>query len=71
MDHSQLFAALCNVGAPPPVLGFGISSPEQVRQSLASGAAGVISGSAIVAKVGDGPSAVRDFVSSMKAATAR
>ncbi len=71
LDHAPLFAALCKVGAPPPVLGFGISSPDQVRQALGSGAAGVISGSAIVAKVEQGPAAVRDFVASMKAATTR
>ena len=69
LDHGALFAALNDVGAPPPVLGFGISSPDQVRQALASGAAGVISGSAIVAKVSAGVAAVRDFVTSMKAAT--
>ena len=69
LDHSPLFAALGEVGAPPPVLGFGISSPGQVREALASGAAGVISGSAIVAKVSEGPAAVRNFVRSMKAAT--
>ncbi len=69
LDHGALFAALGNAGAPPPVLGFGISSPGQVRQALASGAAGVISGSAIVAKVGEGPVAVREFVRSMKDAT--
>jgi len=71
LDHAPLFAALGNVGAPPPVLGFGISSPDQVRQALASGAAGVISGSAIVGKVSEGPDAVCDFVAAMKAATAR
>lgn len=69
LDHGALFAALDEAGAPPPVLGFGISSPEQVRQALASGAAGVISGSAIVAKVEDGVDAVRAFVAEMKAAT--
>ena len=71
LDHAHLFAALGNVGAPPPVLGFGISSPDQVRQALASGAAGVISGSAIVAKGSEGPDAVRAFVAAMKAATSR
>ncbi len=71
LDHRSLFAALDEVGAPPPVLGFGISSPSHVGQALASGAAGVISGSAIVSKVGEGPPAVRDFVESMKAATRR
>ena len=69
LDHGALFAALREVGAPPPVLGFGISSPEQAREALASGAAGVISGSAIVAKVEQGAAAVRDFVATMKAAT--
>jgi tryptophan synthase alpha chain len=71
LDHGALFAALRDAGAPPPVLGFGISSPGQVRQALASGAAGVISGSAIVARVEQGTAAVRDFVASMKAATRR
>lgn len=69
LDHKALFAMLGEVGAPPPVLGFGISSPEQVRQALASGAAGVISGSAIVARVSEGADAVRGFVAEMKAAT--
>ena len=71
LDHQALFAALGDLGAPPPVLGFGISSPEQVRQALASGAAGVISGSAIVAKISEGPDAVRGFVAGLKAATRR
>jgi tryptophan synthase alpha chain len=51
------------------VLGFGISTPEQVRQGIASGAAGVISGSAIVARASEGPAAVRAFVAELKAAT--
>lgn len=34
--------------APPALLGFGISTPEQVKQAIAAGAAGAISGSAIV-----------------------
>ena len=71
LAHKPLFAALAEVGAPPAVLGFGISSPGQVREALASGAAGVISGSAIVAKVSEGPVAVRDFVRAMKDATTR
>ncbi len=71
LDHGGLFAGLREVGAPPAVLGFGISSPDQVREALASGAAGVISGSAIVAKVGEGVDAVREFVAEMKAATRR
>ena len=69
LDHQALFAALGEVGAPPPILGFGLSSPDQVRQALDSGAAGVISGSAIVGRVAEGVDSVRAFVSSMKAAT--
>jgi len=69
LDHKALFDTLIEVGAPPPVLGFGISSPGQVREALASGAAGVISGSAIVAQGSEGIDAVRDFVASMKSAT--
>lgn len=69
LDHQSLFTALSEVGAPMPVLGFGISTPEQVRQALASGATGVISGSAIISRLDHGPDAVRAFVASMKAAT--
>ncbi len=55
-------------GGPPPVFGFGISTPEQVRAALAAGAAGVICGSAIVdcaARGGDVPA----LVASLKSAT--
>jgi tryptophan synthase alpha chain len=70
LEHDQLFSTLRSVDAPPPVLGFGISTPDHVRQALDAGAAGVISGSAIVRiAVEKGPEAVRDFVSEMKAAT--
>lgn len=71
LDHRPLFSALADVGAPPPVLGFGISTPVQVRHALDSGAAGVISGSAIVAKVAEGVDVVRGFVAAMKTATRR
>ena len=70
LEHDQLFSTLRAVQAPPPVLGFGISTPEHVRQALAAGAAGVISGSAIVRIAMErGADAVRQFVSEMKAAT--
>jgi len=64
----EVIAALAAAGAPPPVLGFGISEPEHVRLALRAGAAGVISGSAIVDRVSRGED-VRDFVAAMKAAT--
>jgi len=72
LNHEALFAALSELGAPPPVLGFGIATPDHVRQALAAGAAGVISGSAIVrviAQRADPLPALRDFVASMKRAT--
>ena len=73
MGHRALFDDLARLGAPPPVLGFGISSPDHVAQAVASGAAGVISGSAIVerAALADGVEQVRDFCAAMKAATTR
>lgn len=75
-DHRALIGRLRDAGAPPPLLGFGISKPEHVRAALDAGAAGVISGSAVVALLerhaGD-PEALRreltTFVSAMKAAT--
>ena len=60
---------LAEAGAPPPVFGFGISEPDHVRAALAAGAAGVISGSAIVRLADQGPGAVADFVRSLKDAT--
>ena len=73
MGHLQLFADLARLDAPPPVLGFGISSPEHVAEAVASGAAGVISGSALVerAALADGVEQVRSFCAMMKAATKR
>ena len=71
--HSQLLGTLRALDAPPPVFGFGISRPEHVALALEAGAAGVISGSAIVRLVADNPGdeaeAVRGFVAGMKAAT--
>ena len=71
LDHAGLFEALKEAGAPPPVLGFGIATPGQVRQALDAGAAGAISGSALVKLVADGasPGALSSFVSELKAGT--
>jgi tryptophan synthase alpha chain len=73
MGHRPLFADLARLGAPPPVLGFGISTPGHVAEAIASGAEGVISGSAIVerATLADGPAQVRAFCQLMKVATRR
>jgi len=48
LDHSEILKKLREFSAPPPLLGFGISRPEHVRQAIGAGAAGAISGSAIV-----------------------
>lgn len=71
LDHGDLFAALREAGAPPPVLGFGISSPIQVRQAIAVGAAGAISGSALVRLVAEGrrPAELAAKVREMKASS--
>jgi tryptophan synthase alpha chain len=72
-DHRAMLSALATNFAPPPVFGFGISKPEHVRAALDAGAAGVISGSAIVslaeANRDDPAPALRRFVAAMKAAT--
>ncbi|WP_310468828.1 tryptophan synthase subunit alpha [Sphingomonas sp.] len=64
----DLIAALRDARAAPPIFGFGISAPVHVRAAVAAGAAGVISGSAIVSLASEGGD-VAGFVSSLKAAT--
>ncbi len=71
-DHRAMLTILEEHGAPPPVFGFGIAKPEHVRAALQAGAAGVISGSAIVALVAQhgerATEPVRAFVAAMVAA---
>ena len=62
--------------AAPPLQGFGISEPEQVKAALQAGAAGAISGSAIVkiieqhhANPAEMLTKLAAFASSMKRAT--
>jgi tryptophan synthase alpha chain len=72
LQHQRLFADLKQLEAPPPVLGFGISTPAHVREAIAAGAAGVISGSAIVrlvARPDISPRRIASFVATMKNAT--
>ena len=73
LDHGPLFVALGEAGAPPPVLGFGIATMDHVAQAIASGAAGVISGSAIVRLIGAGrpPNEIAAFVAALKQGTKR
>ncbi len=74
--HEQLLEQLAELGAPPALLGFGISSPEHVRAALKAGARGAICGSAIVQLIERFATdsvaraqALSDFVHKMKAAT--
>ena len=71
LDHKSLFATLAAAGAAPAVLGFGIATADQVAEALAHGAAGVISGSALVERVARGvtPVELAGFVAGLKAAT--
>ncbi|WP_394209955.1 tryptophan synthase subunit alpha [Enterovibrio calviensis] len=76
IDH--LIAQLSAFGAPRPLLGFGISEPAQVKEAISNGAAGAISGSAVVKiierNVDDHDNMLKElgeFVVSMKAATVK
>ena len=72
----HLVEKLAEYNAAPPLQGFGISAPDQVTATIDAGAAGAISGSAIVKIIErnvENPQAMLDelasFVKSMKAAT--
>jgi tryptophan synthase alpha chain len=76
--HSQaafdagLLERLREQAAAPAMFGFGIYTPAHVRGALDAGAAGAISGSAVVSLIADTPDpvpAVCNFVASLKAAT--
>ncbi len=88
-DAASVLRRLRHIGSaadvPPALLGFGIGNPEQVRFALGLGASGVISGSAVAARIERHAAAGRiaeqgevreamladiaDFVGSMKGAT--
>jgi tryptophan synthase alpha chain len=72
----DIFKYLSKYHAPPGLLGFGIATPKNVQQALAAGAAGAISGSAVVriieknlGKKGVAAEKIKNFVMTMKAAT--
>ncbi|OBT12046.1 tryptophan synthase subunit alpha [Vibrio sp. UCD-FRSSP16_10] len=74
VDH--MLERLAKFDAPPALLGFGISQPEQVASAINAGAAGAISGSAVVkiieSNLGDDDKMLEQlssFVTNMKAAT--
>ncbi|QBH96468.1 tryptophan synthase subunit alpha [Limnobaculum zhutongyuii] len=76
LEH--LVAKLKEYNAAPSIQGFGISEPSQVKAALTSGAAGAISGSAIVKIIEQSHQQPKimleklaEFVKGMKAATKR
>ncbi|EPF2927398.1 tryptophan synthase subunit alpha [Vibrio navarrensis] len=76
MPVGDMLAKLTQFDAPPALLGFGISEPAQVKQAIDAGAAGAISGSAVVKIIEANVSTpdkmlnkLSDFVSTMKSAT--
>ena len=75
LPSRDLMQDLKNLNAAPPVLGFGVSIPEQVSAALEAGCRGVISGSAVVQRVEDyvtGKARLEDlfaFIRKMKDAT--
>jgi tryptophan synthase alpha chain len=75
-DNVDIVSKLKNYSAPPCLVGFGISTPKQVRSVIGAGADGAISGSAVVKiienNLGDNSAMLSEllsFVKSMKAAT--
>lgn len=75
-DHEQQIQKLKALGAPPPLFGFGISKPQHVALAMQAGAAGVITGSAVVSRMADSSqeesrisAELRRFVAAMKAQT--
>jgi tryptophan synthase alpha chain len=73
---SELVAKLEKYEVAPPLIGFGISTPQQVKSAIEAGAAGAISGSATVNIIAQNLSDTRNmhaelaqFVGKMKAAT--
>ncbi|MCY7295164.1 tryptophan synthase subunit alpha [Alteromonas sp. a30] len=76
MPASKLVSRLTELDVAPPVIGFGISKPEQVKAAIDAGAAGAISGSATVniieQNLDDKAKMLRvlaQFTAAMKAAT--
>lgn len=76
MPVHELLDRLNQFDAPPAILGFGISEPAQVSEAIKAGAAGAISGSAVVKIIEnnlDQPdimlAKLSEFVKAMKSAT--
>lgn len=71
LRHDDLFEALASLNAPPPVLGFGISTPDHVRSAVRARAAGIICGSTFVDLITQArPAELTAKARALKAATA-
>lgn len=77
LPAAELVGKLQAYEVAPPLIGFGISTPEQVTSAIKAGAAGAISGSATVnlieanlSDIENMHKALGSFVAKMKAATA-
>ncbi|MEZ4307043.1 MAG: tryptophan synthase subunit alpha [Polyangiaceae bacterium] len=71
-----LYAELRAAGAPPPLVGFGIATAEDVRRAISGGAEGAICGSAVAVRIeesgGDRAAAVErvsELVAALKEGT--
>lgn len=78
MPPQAMIQRLQAVNAAPPLLGFGISTPDQVKGAIEAGAAGAISGSAVVKLIAEHLAdkatmlkKLQEFVNAMKQATKR
>jgi tryptophan synthase alpha chain len=78
MPVENIVSALQKYSAPPSLLGFGISTPEQVAQAIKLNIGGVISGSAVVKIIQDNltdqPALIEQlssFIRKMKQATSQ
>ncbi|WP_028767310.1 tryptophan synthase subunit alpha [Shewanella fidelis] len=78
MPIGDILNRLKEFNGAPPLLGFGIAEPSQVKAAIDAGAAGAISGSAVVKIIEANKdneqallSALAEFTRNMKAATAR
>ncbi len=73
----ETFRALRRYGAPPALVGFGISRPDHVRAAISAGAAGAIAGSSLIDRAAREPDvtakvrAVREHVEWMSDAAHR
>lgn len=75
-EQATSLRRLRQLGAAPPLLGFGISRPSHVRAALQMGARGAISGSAVLSRIADHRAdepgmleSLGRFVTAMKRAT--